>query len=136
MHAENGAAGKNMAIAVVDDDESVREATANLLRSSGYAADVFASAEEFLEARDIYARPCLVLDVQLPEMDGLELQTILRKRVPIIFISAHLDARTRARALHAGAVAFLHKPYGEAELLGAIREAVRAQESGNTHENC
>jgi FixJ family two-component response regulator len=125
MPAENRAAEKMMPIAVVDDDESVREATANLLRSSGYDADVFASAEEFLKSRHAFARPCLILDVHLPEMDGLKLQSRLENRVPIVFITAYFDARTRSRALRAGAIAFLHKPYSEEELLGTIREAVR-----------
>ena len=125
MHAETRTAGKIVPIAVVDDDESVREATANLLRSSGYDAEVFASAAEFLESRQTLARPCLILDVHLPEMDGLELQSRLDNRVPIVFITAYTDARTRSRALQAGAIAFLHKPYSEEELLGAIHEAVR-----------
>lgn len=123
MHAENRAAGRNMPIAVVDDDESVREATANLLRSSGYDAEVFASAEEFLESRHVFAT-CIVLDVHLPEMDGLELQSRLENRVPIVFITADPDARARSQALRAGAIAFLHKPYREDDLLGAVREAV------------
>jgi len=125
MHAENRAAGKTVPIAVVDDDESGRDATANLLRSSGYDAEVFASAEEFLESQHAFARPCLILDVHLPEMDGLELQSRLENRLPIVFITAHFDARTRSRALRAGAIAFLHKPYSEEELLGIIREVVR-----------
>ena len=100
-------------ISIVDDDESVREAIESLLKSVGYIAKVFPSAGDFLRSGQLDETGCLILDVQMPGMSGLELQSRLmasESQVPIIFISAHADAEARARALEAGAVGFLQNP--------------------------
>ena len=110
-------------ISIVDDDESVREAIESLMKSVGYTAKVFPSAADFLSSENLDDTGCLILDVQMPGMSGLELQTRLvasKCRIPIIFISAHSDADARARALDAGAVGFLQKPFSEDALLNAI----------------
>lgn len=111
-------------ISIVDDDESVREAIESLMKSVGYTAKVFPSAGDFLGSGDLDDTGCLILDVQMPGMSGLELQDRLvasKSQVPIIFISAHSDADARARALKAGAVGFLQKPFSEDALLNAIK---------------
>lgn len=110
-------------ISIVDDDESVREAIESLMKSVGYIARVFSSAGDFLSSEHLDDTGCLILDVQMPGMSGLELQNRLvasKSRIPIIFISAHGDADTRTRALDAGAVGFLQKPFSEDALLNAI----------------
>jgi FixJ family two-component response regulator len=114
-------------IAVVDDDRSVREALENLISSVGYEVDLFKSAKGFLESTAIHDADCLVLDLQMPGMSGMELQQKLREQgrgVPIIFITAHGDNTARGEALAAGAVAFLDKPFQEEVLLGAINSAI------------
>jgi len=114
-------------IAIVDDDESVREALQSLLKSMGFRAEGFPSAEEFLQSAQISATTCLILDVRMPGMSGLELQRQLaadQRRIPIIFITAHGDDDTRARALQAGAVDFLAKPFSEEALLTAVHSAL------------
>jgi FixJ family two-component response regulator len=111
-------------ISIVDDDESVREAIESLMKSVGYTAKVFPSAGDFLSSGHLDDTGCLILDVQMPGMSGLELQDRLvasKSQVPIIFISAHCDADARARALKAGAVGFLQKPFSEDALLNAIK---------------
>ena len=120
---------ENPLIAVVDDDASMRGALRRLLRSVGYRAIVFASAEEFLQASQLQATACVIVDVRMPGMSGLELQQHLATvqcPVPLIFITAHGDEEARVRALRAGAVDFLYKPFSEAVLLGAIQSALRA----------
>jgi FixJ family two-component response regulator len=110
-------------ISVVDDDESVREALESLLRSAGFKAEVFASAEQFLRSDRAREVDCLIVDVRMPGMNGLELQRQLAaggSRVPIIFITAHGDELARAQALRAGVVAFLRKPFSEQALLNAV----------------
>jgi CheY-like chemotaxis protein len=110
-------------ISIVDDDESVREAVESLLGSVGYKTEVFSSAEGFLNSGVLHDTDCLVVDVRMPGMSGLELQRLLNiadYRVPIIFISAHDDGGARTRGLQAGAVAFLQKPFSEDALLRAI----------------
>ena len=114
-------------ISIVDDDESVREAIESLMKSVGYIAQVFPSAGDFLRSDYLNDTCCLILDVQMPGMSGLELQSHLvasKCRVPIIFISAHCDADARARALEAGAVGFLQKPFSEDALLSAINSSL------------
>jgi len=114
-------------IAVVDDDESVREALKGLLRSAGYAVAVFASAEAFLTSGQVDDPACLVLDVRMPGMSGVDLQDRLRASriaVPVVFMTAHADANVRARVLAAGAVDLLQKPFGDQALLGAIEKAL------------
>jgi FixJ family two-component response regulator len=115
-------------IAVIDDDASVREAVGNLLRSDGWQARCFASAEAFLQSPSLAKAACLVLDLGLPGMNGLQLQQQLRhlgSGVPIIFLTAVDDGAARSKALQHGAVAFLLKPFQAHELLGAVRRAVR-----------
>ena len=115
-------------IAVVDDDSSLRESTQLLLRSAGYRAEVFASAREFLDSDRIDETACLLLDVRMPGMDGLELQRFLneaQRQIPIIFITAHATENAEQRARKAGAVDFLRKPVNEERLLSAIQTALK-----------
>jgi FixJ family two-component response regulator len=112
----------------VDDDFRVRESIESLVESAGYGALVFASAEEFLKSGYLAEMICLVTDVRMPGMDGIELQRrvrLERPELPVIFISAHQNDEARQRALEGGAVAFLYKPFDAAELLGAIQAALR-----------
>lgn len=116
-------------IAVVDDDESVREALPDLLREFGFAALAFASAQEFLDSGCVVQARCLILDIAMPGMSGLDLRReLLRRRqsVPIVFITAHEDEAQRRRMLEPGAVEFLFKPFSDTALLGAIQAALRA----------
>ena len=115
-------------IAVVDDDSSLRESTQLLLRSAGYRAEVFASAREFLDSPRIDETACLLLDVRMPGMDGLELQRFLneaQRQIPIIFITAHATDNAEQRARKAGAVDFLQKPVNDEKLLSAIQTALK-----------
>jgi FixJ family two-component response regulator len=114
-------------ISIVDDDESVREALWGLVRSVGFAVKTFASAEEFLNSNHLGNADCLILDVCMPGMGGIELQRQLvagRHEVPVIFITAHEDESMRAQAIRGGAEAFLIKPFSEESLLGAIHAAL------------
>jgi FixJ family two-component response regulator len=120
-------AGLSSAVFVVDDDASVRNAVRSLLRSVGLQAEVFASAEEFLNAERPEAPSCLVLDVRLPGVSGLDFQDQLSSagvKIPIVFITAHSDIPTSLRALKGGAVEFLAKPYQTQELLTAVYQAL------------
>jgi FixJ family two-component response regulator len=117
---------ENLTISIVDDDPAVRDALWRLMDSAGLPATAFASAEEFLASPSRDETTCLILDVRMPGMDGLELQQKLvasNWKVPIIFISAHAEAETRARALEAGAVEFFEKPFNSTALLHAIDAA-------------
>ena len=110
----------------VDDDFRVRESIQSLVESAGYAARMFSSAEEFLQSGALAGTLCLVTDVRMSGMDGIELQRrirIERPQFPVNFISAHYDDEARQRALAGGAVAFLYKPFDAAELLGTIETA-------------
>lgn len=111
---------------VLDDDPSIREALSSLLRAAGLRVTVFASAGEFLSAKPPDAPACLVLDLQLPDINGLELQRELADTdgPPIVFISGHGDIPTSVRAMKAGAVEFLAKPFDDQELLEAIWHAI------------
>jgi FixJ family two-component response regulator len=114
-------------ISIIDDDESVRRALHGLMRSVGIAVNVFASAEEFLDSDRLRNTDCLILDVRLPGMSGLELQRHLatsHSEIPIIFITSYEDDEVRARALNAGAVHYFLKPFNDEDLLDAI-EAVK-----------
>ncbi|HEV2826344.1 MAG TPA: response regulator [Pyrinomonadaceae bacterium] len=117
-------------VSIVDDDDSVREAINSLLRSVGLRADVFGSAEEFLTSDAVKDTACLILDVRMPGMSGLELQARLAGtdyKIPIIFITAHAsDREARVRALRAGALDFLYKPFTEEVLLKHVYAALRA----------
>jgi FixJ family two-component response regulator len=106
-------------ISIVDDDESVRTATASLVRSLGFTAYTFASAEEFLRSTHVEETSCLIADVKMPGTNGIELQSLVHaqgRRTPIIFITAFPEERIRVRAMQAGAIGFLSKPF-EAETL-------------------
>ena len=110
-------------ISIVDDDESVRQALKSLIDSVGFRAEVFHSGEEFLKSPYLLQTDCLIADVRMPGMSGLELQERLSaagSSIPIVFISAHEDKEARARGLRAGAIDFLQKPFSEDSLLGAI----------------
>ena len=115
------------AVFVVDDDASVREALGGLLRSAGYAVETFASAQEFLARPPSDVPGCLVLDVGLPDLSGLDLQqrmADMNREIPIVFITGRGDVPTSVRAMKAGAVEFLTKPFGERDLLDAIGQAI------------
>jgi FixJ family two-component response regulator len=114
-------------IAIVDDDESVRDALTSLLHSVGWQAEAFASAEAFLQSGQVHTTACVLLDVRLPGISGLELQRQLRSsqaRLPIIFLTAHGTETIRAQTLQAGAVAFFTKPFSDTTLLEAIHTAL------------
>jgi FixJ family two-component response regulator len=124
---------ENPLIAVVDDDASMRGALRTLLRSVGLRAEVFASAEEFLHAGRLQDTACAIIDVRMPRMSGLELQQHLAMTncpIPLIFITAHGNEETRTRALRAGAVDFLYKPFREEALLSAIQSALQPPRKG------
>ena len=114
-------------IAVIDDDESVRRTTTFLIQSFGFKAAAFESAESFLSSGNLDNTACLVVDVQMPGMNGLQLQSQLAAagcRIPVIFITAFDDKEARRRAMQAGAVAFLGKPFSDEQLLQTIRSAL------------
>jgi FixJ family two-component response regulator len=117
---------KNL-ISVIDDDESVRRTTTRLIESFGFRAAAFESAENFLGSGHLNDTSCLIVDVQMPGMNGLQLQSQLAAAgcsIPIIFITAHNDKESRRRALQAGAIAFLGKPFSDEQLLQGIRLAL------------
>jgi FixJ family two-component response regulator len=114
-------------ISIVDDDESVRRTTTLLIRSFGFQAEAFESAQKFLSSGCLNDSCCLIVDVQMPEMNGLELQSELAaagSRIPIIFITGYEDKKSRQRAMQAGAVAFLAKPFSDEQLLQTIHAAL------------
>jgi FixJ family two-component response regulator len=114
-------------IAIIDDDEAMQDSVRDLLEAAGLAARCFGSAEEFL-ASDLHTRAaCLIVDIRMPKMSGLELQARLKEEecnVPIIFVTAHGDARMRIQAMRRGAVEFLAKPFDHQLLLRRIRTAL------------
>jgi len=115
-------------VAIVDDDESMRSALLGLLKVLGLEAKAFASAEEFLQSGQQRETACLIADIRMPGMSGLELQAKLnadRCRIPTIFITAHGDAKMRLQALRAGAVEFLAKPFDDEALLTSVRAALQ-----------
>mgnify|MGYP003576243489 FL=1 len=117
-------------ISVVDDDDSVRESLSGLIRSVGFGVMVFASAEEFLNSNHLSDTDCLILDVRMPGMNGLELQrrlAVSHMSIPVIFITAHGDEEARVRALNGGAVEYLLKPFSEDALLKAIDMALKSK---------
>ncbi|HEY0792456.1 MAG TPA: response regulator transcription factor [Chthoniobacterales bacterium] len=125
--AKGGGAWGKAIVFVVDDDPAVREALGSLLRSVGWRVEAFASAAEFLRQPPPAEPSCLVLDVGLPGLSGMELQRQLvaaNRPIPIIFITGQGDIPTTVRAMKAGAVEFLTKPFGEQELLTAIEQAL------------
>jgi FixJ family two-component response regulator len=121
-------------ISIVDDDASVREATKGLVRSLGYGAAAFASAEDFLQSDHVNDTACLITDMQMPGLSGVELQSRLvaqGNRTPIIFITAFPEERIRARVLEAGAIGFLSKPFDEDRLIEYIHAALNGGKAGN-----
>jgi two-component system response regulator FixJ len=114
-------------VSIVDDDESVRRSVRNLLLSVGFRVAVFASAESFLQSVQRGNTGCLVLDLRMPGIDGLDLLAHLEKageRVPAVILTAHGNDDTRERARHAGACAFLYKPFRSNELIEAVDSAL------------
>ena len=114
-------------ISIVDDDESMREAVKGLMKSLGYRAEAAASAEEFLRSPHICRTSCLIADVQMPGMTGLDLHRHLSasgKPIPTILITAYPDDSVRERAVAAGAIGYLSKPFDESDLLACIRSAL------------
>ena len=124
-------------IAIVDDDSSMREAIGGLVKSAGYVAASAASAEEFMGSRDVHGTSCLIADMQMPGMTGLELHQRLSavgKGIPTILITAYPDERVRGRALAQGVIGYLAKPFGEDDLLACIRSALAPASGGRSDE--
>ena len=118
---------KGNMVAIVDDDDLMRSALQGLLKSAGLPAKAFASAEEFLGSGHQSETACLITDIQMPGMSGLELQATLaeeERRIPIIFITAYGDAKTRTQAMRGGAIEFLVKPFDDDVLLESVRAAL------------
>lgn len=116
-------------VAIVDDDELMRSALQGMLKSVGLQSQAFASAEEFLKSGQQHETACLIADIRMPGMSGLELQARLNAdhcRIPTIFITAHGDTKMRMQALRAGAVEFLAKPFDDEVLLESVRAALEA----------
>ena len=121
-------------ISIVDDDDSVREATTGLVRSLGYSAATFGSADEFLASNRMADTSCLISDVQMPGLSGLELQHYLADRgysVPIVFVTGYLEEKAREQAMEAGAIAFLVKPFSEEQLIVCLEAALRKPSRGH-----
>ena len=121
--------GNTKLVAIVDDDELMRDALRGLLKAVGLPAQEFASAEEFLESGQRHQTACLIADIRMPGISGLELQAKLnadRCRIPIIFITAHGDEKMRMQAMRAGAVEFLAKPFDDEALLDGVRAALNS----------
>jgi FixJ family two-component response regulator len=121
--------GKTKIVAIVDDDDSMRSALQGLLQSAELSSQSFASAEEFLKSGQQHRIACLITDIRMPGMSGLELQAQLnaeRCRIPIIFITGHGDEKMRMQALRAGAVEFMAKPFDDRALLDSVRAALES----------
>lgn len=122
-------------VVIVDDDELVRQALESLVKAAGFVTETFASAEDFLHSLPMDSNKCLILDVRLPGMSGIELQRRLRAEnngIPIIFVTAHGDASTRDRAKKDGAMRFLNKPLRGQTLLDAINAALGCNRTGDS----
>jgi FixJ family two-component response regulator len=118
---------ENNVVAIVDDDAAVRTAVMGLLRSAGLTARAFESAESFIRSGQYCQTACLIADIRMPGMSGLELQAKLNAeqcKIPIVFITAHGDAQMRMQALRGGAVEFLAKPFNDEALLEIVRAAL------------
>ena len=117
-------------VSIIDDDEFIRDATNRLVRSLGFSAPTFASADEFLRSPRLHDTSCVISDVQMPGIGGIELQNMLvakGKSVPIIFITAFPDERVRAQAMKAGAICFLSKPFEGSTLIQCINDALKTK---------
>src|SRR5215470_15928410 len=126
MTSGNGATERPL-LSVVDDDEMLRESIPDLLREFGFSARAFSSGQAFLSSDYVDQTRCLILDVAMPEMSGLDLQEELKRRgraIPIIFISGQKDDDVRKQAFRQGAVRFLHKPFSDGDLLDAVNAAL------------
>ena len=124
-------------ISIVDDDESIRRTTTFLIQSFGFRAAAFESAEDFLKSGRLNETSCLIVDVQMPGMNGLQLQRELAAAgcsIPIIFITAYDDKESCRRAMQAGAVAFLGKPFSDEQLLHTLRSALGHDKSNTISE--
>ena len=120
-------------ISIIDDDESIRRTTTRLIESFGFRTAAFESAEMFLTSGQLHETSCLIVDVRMPGMNGLQLQSRLAAadcRIPIIFITGRDDKESRRRAIQAGAVAFLAKPFTDEQLLQLIRSALGQEKGG------
>jgi FixJ family two-component response regulator len=120
---------KTNMVAIVDDDDLIRNALEGLMKAVGLPAQAFASAEEFLKSGQQGQTGCLIADIRMPGMSGLELQEHLnaeRCKIPIIFITAHGDEKMRMQALRAGAVEFMAKPFDDEALLDSVRAALES----------
>jgi FixJ family two-component response regulator len=125
-HQGNGANDRPL-LSVVDDDEMLRESLPDLLREFGFAARAFSSGQEFLSSDDVDETRCLILDVAMPGMSGLEVQEELKRRgqaIPVIFITGQKDEEIRKQAFSQGAVKFLYKPFSDSALLEAVNAAL------------
>lgn len=122
--------GNDPHISIVDDDKSFRESLKSLIGSAGFKVEVFASAEEFLKSDSLWETSCLIVDLRMPGMNGLEFQRRLTASgylIPVVFVSAHGDEETRSRALRDGAVEFLYKPFSEEVLMKTLDNAIRSR---------
>ena len=125
-------------ISIVDDDEAVREATKGLMRSLGFLAEAFGSAEDFLKFDRLNSTVCLIADVQMPQMSGLELHRRMVASglsIPTILITAYPDEGVRVRALKAGVIGYLTKPFNMNDLLACIRAALDRGQAGGTRDD-
>ena len=124
-------AGRLVVVVTVDDDFRVRESIESLVESAGYASQLFSTAEEFLGSGTLAMAACVITDVRMPGMDGIELQRRIRAErpaLPVIFISAHENSETRRVALQEGAINFLYKPFDAADLLEQIDAALNSSQ--------
>jgi FixJ family two-component response regulator len=125
-------------ISIVDDDEAVREATKGLMRALGFLAEAFGSAEDFLKFDRLHCTACLIADVQMPQMSGLELHRRLVASgvsIPTILITAYPDDGVRTRALTAGVMGYLTKPFNKDDLLGCIHSALNRGQVGSSQDD-
>ena len=137
MSAESPLPEPNAVVYVVDDDLSVRQALERLLHAVGWKVETFASAQEFLAHRNENVPSCLVLDVALPGLSGLDLQQRIleaNRDIPIVFITGQKDVPTSVHAMKAGAVEFLVKPVSQEDLLGAIQQAIKRDQSARNQQ--
>jgi FixJ family two-component response regulator len=120
-------------ISIIDDDPSVREATDGLVRSLGYRAATFASADDYLQSDRVSDTSCVIADIQMPGLSGVELQSLLvarGNRTPMIFVTAFPEERIRKKVLEAGAIGFLSKPFDEERLIEHLQTALRRRNGG------
>jgi len=123
-------------ISIVDDDRAVRAATRGLVRSLGYDASTFASAEEFLNSEDLHETSCLITDLHMPGLSGIELQDQLIAQgrcLPVVFITAFPDESVRTRAMEAGAIGFLSKPFSDRHLIDCLDRALLKSAAGRVN---